>query len=348
MTVEQTARFEEYLQEAHERGASDLYLIPGEPVAFRVRGEVERSEGDVLTAETVRAIAEAAVGPRRLAELGAEVGAVRAACSVAGVVDGRMTLAKSLGEVAIVVRLLPAKLATLAEIGLPESAAAALASPNGLIVVCGPTGSGKSTIAYAMLDHLNATIPGHICTVEDPIIMHLVPKRCIVQQREVGADVPNVVAGIRAAMLQDLDVVLVGDLRRVEELDACLTAAETGHLVIIVMHAATPAEAVQRMIDVQPEDMRPTFRRSLARTLRVVVGSYLLSRADGKGRIAAYGVLAPDPPMRQAIAEGRSVLDREALPAGCQALHDDVRRHLAAGTVTQAEADRALAAVAET
>jgi len=348
MAVNQTAELESFLQEAHERRASDLYLVPGEPVAYRVGREIVRAEDDPLTAEAVAAIAAAAVGAERLAEIGRTTERIVTSCSVAGVVDGRMCIARSLGAPTIVVRILPTDIPSLESIGMPAAAVAALDAPNGLIVASGVAGSGKTTVLLSMVDHINATRDGHICTIEDPLSMRLVPKRCIIQQREVGVDIPDVLGGFRAALLQDPDVIVVGETKRVEELDACITATEIGHLVFLSMYGQTPQDTIGRMIDVQPPDSRDVFQKALARALRMVVTTVLLTPAGGKRKVAAWGVLIPDAEMRAAIAAGTSVPDRAALPPGCQLLEEDVRRLAADGTVTEEEARRALTAIGKT
>jgi twitching motility protein PilT len=256
-----------------------------------------------------------------------------------------MCIARSLSAPTIVVRILPTQILTPESMAMPAEAIAALAAPNGLIVASGIAGSGKTTVVLSMVDHINATRDGHICTIEDPLTMRLAPKRCIIQQREVGVDVPDVLGGFRAALLQDPDVILLGETRRVEELDACISATETGHLVFLCMYGQTPEDTIRRLIDVQPPNVRDVFQKALARALRMVVTTVLLIPAAGTGRIAAWGVLIPDAPMRDAIAAGTSVLDRAALPPGCQLLEQDVRRLATEGIVTKEEAHRALAAI---
>jgi twitching motility protein PilT len=346
MAAKETVQLQSYLQEAHQRGASDLFLVPGEPASYRVNGAIVRAEADPLTAEAVTAIAEGAIGPQRLAEIGPSTARVVTSCSLPGVVDGRMCVARTLGEPSIVVRLLPSKITPVGAIGMPAAAIEMLKSPSGLIIASGVAGSGKTTVLLSMIDHINVTRAGHICTVENPLTMRLVPKRCIIQQREVGVDVPDVLGGLKAALLQDPDVILVGETKRVEELEACITMAETGHLVLLQMFGRTPQETIQRLIDVQPPELRGAFQRALARMLRMVVTTFLLN-SPTKGKEAAWGVLIPDVQMQNAIAEGKSVLDRPAPAAGCQLLEEDIRRLAREGKVTQDEAQRALAAIGQ-
>jgi twitching motility protein PilT len=343
MAIQQTRDLERFLHAAADRGASELFLIPGEPVAFRVRGEIERDETDPLPAERVHAVAAAALGAGALDGLGPEAGELVTSCHLPGVVNGRMCVSRSMGQITISIALLPTGVLDVETLGLPKAIVDAATSPNGLVLFAGPYGSGKTTSAYGMLDHVNERASVHICTVEQPIAARLAPKRAIVQQREIGVDVPDCVSGIRAAMKQDLDVLLVGELRTPEEVQACLTVAETGHMVYVVMHGRSPEVAIQRLIDVQPPETIQAFRRGLAAALRGVLVQQLFPRADGKGRIAAYGVLVPDDEMRDAIRDGRDLTRRESdLPEGCQSLADHLKQLVAEGVVTEDAARKVL------
>jgi len=176
--------------------------------------------------------------------------------------------------------------------------------------------------------------------------MTVAPKKALVQQREIGVDVPNALSGIEAARHQDLDVLLIGEIATVEELQACITTAETGHMVLTQLHAETPEGAIQRMIDVFPEDIRQVSRKALASVLRGVSAQRLLPKTDGKGRLAAYGVLIPDDEMRTAIAEGRDFMARKTpWPEGCQTMAEHIERLRAEGEITDETAERALAGI---
>lgn len=344
MAIHQTPELERCLQEAADRGASDVFLLAGEPPCFRVKGCIERREGDPLSADDVREIARAAIGDERLSEIGTETGVQITSCGIEGVVSGRLAAAKSCGEYTITVAILLGSVPDVAAIKVPDALVQAALSPSGFVIFAGLTGSGKTTTAYSVLEHINAQRPCHICTVEDPIATHIASKKALVQQREVGIDVPDCVSGVITAMRQDLDVLFVNEMKRVEELQACLRAAITGHMVFSHVHAATPEEAILRMIDVQPSETKASFCRLLSQALRAVSAQRLLPKASGKGRVAAYGVLIPDDEMRQAIADGRNVLDRDtSLPDGCQAMAEGIEQLRKDGVISEQTAKDALA-----
>ncbi|MFC1736959.1 ATPase, T2SS/T4P/T4SS family [Candidatus Hydrogenedentota bacterium] len=222
----------------------------------------------------------------------------------------------------------------------------AVMSPTGLVIFSGLAGSGKATTAYTALDYINANSPCHICTVEDAMTVQITPKKAIVQQREIGVDVPNCLAGIHAAARQDLDVLFIGEIKTFEELRAAITIAETGHLVITVFHsAAMPEDVIRRMIDVTPDELRDVTRRALAGALRGISTQILLPK-EAKGRTAAYAVLIPDDEMRRAMLEERDFMDRKTLPEGSRTMAEDIEALRRDGVISDATATRALAGLA--
>ena len=344
MAIVQTAELERFLQEAFDKGASDLFLIPHEPPSFRVKGSIERAETDSLRAEDVRKVAIAAFGEEQIQLVGGQTGQLITSCSLPGALDGRMCLARSRGEFTIAIRLLPTNLPNVSDLRIPEGMLNAALSKNGLVICAGPSGSGKTTILYGLAEYINENTASHICTIENPIYYCIKPKKAIVQQREVGSDIPDVAAGINVAMQQDLDVLLLGEIKTVEELAACVTVTQTGHLVLSQVHAWTPEEAIQRLLDVQAEENVTVFRRHFAEALRAVSAQILLPKAAGKGRVAAFGVLVPDKQMREAIAEGRDIFERkDPLPKGCQRLADDIERLYNEKVITEESRNNALA-----
>ena len=346
MAMEQTPELERILQEAADRGASDVHLVPGEPVSFRVRGAIERAEADPLTAAQVRAIAAAAVGDQALEQIPSATGGAITSCGLPGVVDGRIAVARALGDCTLTIRILPGVVLDVQAAGMPDAMLQAAQAPHGLIIFAGQTGSGKSTAAYSLLDHINATRPVHIYTIEDPVAARLTPKRALVQQREIGSDVPDTIAGLRCALTQDVDVLFIGQLTTVAEVQAAVTAADAGHLVIVVGHASSPEDMIQRLLDIQPPEARGHFAKRLASVLRAVSVQCLLPKAAGRGRVAAYGVLVPDDQTRRAIIEAGSLAERTGpLPPGSRTLADDIRRLEAEGIVSPEAAAKALAAL---
>lgn len=348
MAIEQTPELDRILQEATDRVASDVFLIPDEPVAFRVQGRIERSHCEPLTAPRIAEIAAAAVGQDELRRIRPETGGALTSCGIPGVADGRMTVATAMGEHTIVIRMLPGTVVDAKAAGVPDVLLQASDAANGLIVVGGPTGSGKTTVALSLLDYINATRPVHIITVEDPVLARLTPKQALVQHREVGTDIPDTVSGIRWALKQDPDILYVSELKSLGELEAVVTMADAGHLVLTVMHGFSPEDIVQRILDVHPPETREAFRRRLASVLRAVSVQRLLRKAGGKGRVAAYGVLIPDDATRQAIVAGTELKERSApLPEGCRTLADDIRRLREEGIVSADAVEEALAGICE-
>lgn len=336
-------RFEKLLREAESRGASDLHLIPGEPPTLRVDGVLERSEGDPLTGAETAEIASAFIASEDLQRVGREIGDVHKTIMV-GELAVRICVARASGELAIAARMVPTRVPTVEMLATPRGLVDAISSPSGLIVVSSRTGGGKSTTAFALLDHINATRQTNIHTIEDPVQYRLTPKKSLVQQREVGVDVPDVLSGIRTPILMDPDVIFVSEIRSLEALQAIITAAEMGHLVITVMSADSPESAIQRMVDVFPEDMRDFVRHALARVLRCVSCQRLLPKSVGPGRVAAYGVLLPDEEMKEAIAEGRDVLSRRSpMPDCCLSMRAEVERMAGEGIISEETAKAYLA-----
>ena len=336
MARQQTPELDRALQAGADRKATDVFLIPGEPVSFRVNNEVVRGEGDALTVDAVRTIAEAAVGKHQLEPRLAEGGTAVTSCGLAGVIDGQLTVARSRGQLTVVIGLITYKAISVEAARVPVAMVRAAESSHGLVIFSGRTGSGKTTTLFSVADHLNATHPRHIATVEDPLSTAFTPKRSLVTQREVGVDVPDTLAGIAAALRQDADVILVGELRTPEEVQACVTAATVGRLVLTQMHEPRPERAVQRLCELHPPEQQAGFRRQFAEVLRGVSSQVLFPRADRPGRIPAYGVLIPDEAMRAEIAERGSVQRRrDTPPAAWQELEDDARALHRDGLITE-------------
>jgi twitching motility protein PilT len=336
MAIKQMKAFERILQEGFDRKASDVLMMPGEPVCFRVGGELIRAESEALYADHIKSIAEAAIGEERLKKDMAANGRSVTSCGIDGVGDGRMCVASSFGDYTIAVRLLPRQLPDIKATRVPAAVVEAAKSSSGLVIFAGPSGSGKTTTMLAVLEHLNTIRAIHICTVEDPISYRMESKKAMVQQHEVGVDVPNVVAGIAAAMRQDLDVLLVSEMKRVEEVEATITAAQAGHLVMTQVHATSPEGAMARLMNVLPGESGDVLRRQLAESVRCVCLQILLPREDGKGRVAAYGVLVVDDEMRRAIAAGEDIhVKGRPLPKGYQRLASDVEKLWVEGAISK-------------
>ncbi|MCC7409576.1 MAG: Flp pilus assembly complex ATPase component TadA [Phycisphaeraceae bacterium] len=345
MAIEQTPHLEALLEQAQARQASEIYLLPDEPVSFRIRGQIERGQSDPLTAQEVEQIALAAVGKQGLDRIRQQAGGCVTSCSVPGVAHGRATITSVMGQWSVTVRIFPEKILDPKAVGMPEAILKAAESSHGLVVFAGEPGSGKTTNALSFLEHINATQGVQICTIEDPVTTRLTPKRALVRQHEVGVDVPDTLAALRHVLNEGVDVLYLNVLRNIEEVTALVTAADIGCLVVTVLHAASPEEAVERMADVLKSNTAtaPLCKR-LAGVLRAVSVQRLLPRAVGKGVVAAYDVLIPDDQTRRAIIEGTDLRKCAASrPSGGQTLAQDIERLCREGVISEATAKSALA-----
>lgn len=333
------ARFDALLEAAVADGASGLHIVPGQAPRLRVGGRL-RPHGEPLDAAHTEALARELFGERRLAQQASD-GIARLSLGLPGR-HARVTLASSRGGYSLSVRLRMAQVPSLEACDVPAEAAALLEADHGLLIVSGPHASGKTTTLYALVESLNAGRDCHICTVEDPVEYVFEPKRALIQQREVGTDVPDLAGGIAAALDQDLDVLMVRELHDLETVSAVLHAAETGHLVLIQVHAADPIEALERLIESTPESMHGLVRRTLAETLLGVTTQRLLPAVD-RGRRAAVGVLLPDDGLRQALLDGEP-LSGQAGAAGSVGLREAITRLRDAGRIGAADAEAALEA----
>ena len=342
MAIKQVPELECLMQEAFDKKASMVYMMPNEPSVFRAKDSIERSQHDFFTAEQIKDIATAALGKEALQDIGAETGQLTTLCTLPGIVDGRVYVSKAGGDYVIAIRLLPTSLPDTECTRIPEAILEAAMSPKGLILFSGPTCCGKTTSLFSTIDYINSRKPCTICTVEHSIEYHLTGKKALIQQREVGIDVPDMITGISTSISQCSDVLMIAELRNVEEINMCIMVSPH-QLVLSQLHADTPQAAIQRMIDIFPEDSVVVPRRILAEKLRGVCAQMLLERADGKGQVAAYGVLIPDDQMRKAIAEGHDVFDRKTpLPDDCRTIVEDVEKLHSEGVINEKIKDKAL------
>lgn len=342
MSDEIMERLAGWVAEARTRGAWQVCLVPDEPPVYRSqprqgRSEIARAETDVLTAAETRQIAEAIFGPDRLGQLGRQVGTLEARVKLGDGTYASVTAALAAGSVTLIVRPVRSIGLDPRQIRIPDDVISAVESPNGLFIVTGPPGSGKTTTAYALLDHLNATRPVHIVTVGYHLEYVLEPKRAIVQERQIGVDVPDMLAGIQSAVLQGADVLFVAEIRDLEVFNACLRVAAMDCLVIVQLHAATPGGAVRRMLSLQPEDLRPGIARDLAGCLRAVLAQCLLPATQGR-QVPAYGALLPTKEAREAILNGAPALDDLCRPG----LESEIAMLRERGEVSPAAAEDAL------
>jgi twitching motility protein PilT len=293
------------LEQMVEHGASDLHVTVGSPPAYRVRGHIVRADGyEAFTADDTRMLLYRILSSEQQKhfELNRQLDF---AYSMPGLARFRVNVYFQREAVGAAFRLIPQEIKTLEELALPPVLHQLAEKPRGLVLVTGPTGSGKSTTLAAIIDEINRTRSEHILTVEDPIEFVHRHKRCIVNQREIGPDTPSFATALKAALRQDPDVILVGEMRDLETISTALTAAETGHLVFGTLHTQSAPSTIDRIIDVFPSEQQEQVRIMLAGSLQAVVTQTLLPTADGHGRVAALEVLLPDDAVRNLIRQAK-------------------------------------------
>jgi len=338
-----------YVERMIELKSSDFFLLPGEPPAYRIDGWIRRQDITPLSADETLRMAIATFGEEQFSLLSTELGSLRGVAhlddvTAAGPQRIIITVSSTQGDCVISSHQASWRIPSPEEIELPAAVLQAAEAHNGLLIFTGPTGSGKSTAAACVADHINATRSGHICLLGDPMEFMLEPKQCLLQHKDLGLDMPDFEAGMRAALAQDLDVLYLSEIRSPEELRMCLTVALTGHLVVTVLHARTAVDAIARVARGFPPELRETGLADFAEALRCLAALKLFPKAEGSGRVAAYSVLVPDDEMRAAIAGGRAVFERETpLPAGCQDFATSIGSLVERGVITEDVARQGLA-----
>ena len=322
--------------------ASDVHIVNGIPVRFRVDGLIVNMDDHVLTAADCEAYVNS-ISPTVLKET-KEKGEVDLAITVAGR-RCRVNVFMQQNACSVVLRILNDKIPSLEGLGLPDVVATFPSYRNGLVLVTGETGSGKSTTLAAVLNSINLNSPKHIITLEDPIEYVYTPAKCVINQREIGRDTKSFANGLRAALREDPDVILVGEMRDLDTIETALTAAETGHLVFGTVHTNSAADAVDRIVDVFPEGRQRQIRLQLSMTLKAVVSQQLLRKKAG-GRAAACEVMIVDHAIRNLIREGKTPQIANALQTsadnGCITMQSAVMNLLSAGLITREVAMGAL------
>ncbi len=296
---------EDLLRLVIEQGASDLHLSVEAPPAVRMNGRLVKLNLPALKPEDTESLARAVTSEANLQRV-AEEGSVDFAFSFRGEDRFRGSVYRQKGNLSLALRTIPKKMLTLEQIGLPSTVEELLFMPRGLILVTGPTGSGKTTSLAAMLDVINSKSPGHLMTIEDPIEYFHAHKMGIVNQREVGVDVPGFAEGLRRALRQDPDVILVGEMRDLETMETAITAAETGHLVFSTLHTTGAARTVDRIIDAFPTTQQEQIRVQLAGNLKAVISQILLPRCDQSGRVAAFEIMINTPSIAALIRDNKT------------------------------------------
>ena len=295
----------ELLQLSVDEGASDLHIRVGVPPTLRIHGRLHPLESPSLTPDDTERLMKSITSPDHQQKV-REQGGTDFGFGFGTVARFRVSVFRAKGHVGVALRQIPSRLMTLEEIGLPPQVKEMLFRPRGLILVTGPTGCGKSTTLASMLNVINVERDVHIVTVEDPIEYYHDHKRSIVTQREVGVDVPSFAEAIKRGLRQDPDVILVGEMRDLETMEAAITAAETGHLVFATLHTTGAARTVDRIVDAFPSEQQGQIRTQLSVGIVAVISQRLLIRPDQPGRIAAFEIMMSTPSIQALIRDNKT------------------------------------------
>jgi twitching motility protein PilT len=333
-------QIDQFLKQIVESGASDGHLKVGKPPGMRIAGVIHPQGDDRLMPEHTLAIAQSLLSEEQWTTFAAS-GDLDFSYSLPGVARFRVNVMRQRGSISIVLRNIPERIPTFDELGLPDVCRDLASKPRGLVLVTGPTGSGKSTTLAAMIDLINATDSGHILTMEDPIEFLHRDKKCYINQREIGSDTADFGEALRHALRQDPDVILIGEMRDLETIGLAVTAAETGHLVLATLHTTSAAKSIDRIVNVFPAEQQTQIRMQLAGTLQGIISQTLIPKIGG-GRVAALEILIASDAVRAIIRENKMAQLSSAMQTGkkhgMQLLEDHLNRLVAARTITVEEA----------
>lgn len=318
-----------------EKGASDLHLTVGSPPVLRIDGEIVPTNYEKLTPEMSQRLVYSLLTDSQKEKFEA-TNELDVSFGIKGLGRVRMNVFRQRGYVGAALRAIPTKILSFAELGLPPITEELMKLPKGLILVTGPTGSGKTTTLASMIDYLNEHRHGHIVTIEDPIEYVHYHKNCIVNQREVGADTASFSSALKYVLRQDPDIILIGEMRDLETVAAALTIAETGHLVLATLHTTDAVSSINRIIDVFPPHQQTQVRVQLSFVLQAVFSQQLLLRSSGRGRVLACELLVVTPAVRNLIREMKAEQIYLSIQTGArfgmqtmnQALYDLYRKRL--------------------
>ena len=296
---------QELLTKSLQYQASDVHIVPGLPPMFRIHTVLRPVDGyEVITPEVSEQFVRDMINEKRLAMFD-ERRDIDFSTVIAGLGRFRVNAHYQREVIAIAFRAIPHKVPPLHTLNLPRAIQSFVHLPRGLVLVTGPTGSGKSTTLASMVDAMNEQYEHHVITVEDPTEYELLSKRCVIEQRELGTDVPTFSSGLRHALRQDPDIILVGEMRDLETTSAAITAAETGHLVLSTLHTQNASQTIERIIDIYPAEQQNQIRAMLSNTLQAVVSMTLFKRQDAPGMVPACEIMICTPAVRNCIRENR-------------------------------------------
>ncbi|NQU03260.1 MAG: type IV pilus twitching motility protein PilT [Syntrophaceae bacterium] len=335
------AQIDAFFKLMNEQGASDLHLVSGQQPVIRIRGDMERIKYHTLESEDLKKMLYE-ITPEHKVKIFEETGDVDFAYEVPGLARYRANYFQQKYGVAAVFREIPSKILTAEQLGLPPVITKLASLPRGLVLVTGPTGSGKSTTLAAIVDEANRTRKDHIITIEDPIEFVHESKSCIINHREVGFHTKTFTAALRGALREDPDIILVGEMRDLETISLAVEAASTGHLVFGTLHTTSAAKTVDRVIEVFPSEEQSQIRSTLADGLRAVVAQVLFKRIDKSGRCAALEIMIATPAVRNLIRESKTFqipsMIQTGKKYGMQTLDDSVMSLLQKGWISPDEA----------
>ncbi len=336
---------EPLLGEMLRRGASDLLLTAGSPPVFRLGGVLTRSTSAPLSNDEIHSLFAPIVTGRLNARLNDE-GAIDFSLRLSAQVSEenrrahrfRINVHRQRGTLAAAIRALPTEIPTLAQLNLPQSLAELVKPSRGLVLICGPTGAGKSTTLAALLGEMNKNEARHIITIEDPVEYEHRNMKSVIEQVEIGRDSPTFAGALRAALRQDTDVILVGEMRDLETMATAVTAAETGHLILSTLHTSDVASAINRVVDVFPPEQQAQIRNQLALALNAIVVQHLIPRKDGQGQVVAVELLLANPAVRNHLRNNKlqNLASEITLGkrAGMISLEDSLSRFVQQGLIT--------------
>ena len=311
-----TVLIDKLLQACVKQGASDIHITTGQPPVFRLHGRLRRLETKVLEPDDTVGLMKS-IAPERCQRELQETGSSDFGFAFGALARFRVSIFKQRGQIAMVLRQIPNDMLTPEQLGLPQVLSKLVMRPRGLLLVTGPTGSGKSTTLASLINFLNENVDHHIITIEDPIEFYHYHKKSTINQREVGVDVPSFAEAIRRALRQDPDVILVGELRDLETIEAAISAAETGHIVFGTLHTNSAQGTVNRVIDAFPGNLQDQIRTQLSTSLIGVLAQTLLPKISG-GRCAAYETLVVTPGIANLIRENKTFRINSAIQTGAK------------------------------
>ena len=334
------ARIDAFFKLMNEQKASDVHLISGQQPVLRIRGDLERVTFKVLDDNELRAMLYE-ITPEEKIKVFEETGDLDFGYEIPGLARYRANYFMQKYGIGAVFREIPNEILSVEQLGLPPVISRLAMLPRGLVLVTGPTGSGKSTTLAAIIDEVNRKRKDHVITVEDPIEFVHTSKNCVINHREVVTHTRSFASALRAALREDPDVILVGEMRDLETIRLAIEAADTGHLVFSTLHTSSAAKTIDRVIEVFPEGEQAQIRSTLADSLRAVLSQALFKRVDVKGRIAVVEILVATHAVRAMIREGKNHQILSAMQTGkrygMQTLDDGIAAHLQAGRISPEE-----------